>query len=445
MMYSCKQYLDVKPQGKVIPETDEEYEAVLNFILHKIETEPDYVVVASSSFIYHSEYITDNLDANISLSDNANIPLYIGSQINDKQNYYANLFAVVRDCNILLEEMTPRQSTMARDIVTTSYAVKGVCYYNLLRSFCEPYDPETASERLGLPHMERFDIEVYPQRSDLNSTAGYVAGLFRKALEYEVSDPKYLFTPDVINAYLAKTLFWVQEWEDALEICQDLLAKYPLSTGDEYVNMIKAPNATLGEFIIRSFTQGNTSDPSYTAQHNQIKNRPVNKTLVDLFAADGNNDIRYGLLYNSRRVNVKIMNGGIRSSELSLMAAECLYHLGQTDEALAELNRFRAKRIAGVADYTMETLPAVNPDNLIKVNAKGEPLTPLLSAIFDERRKELYLEADRWYELKRNGRPEFWVVSNARKYTTRQYLYTFPIKRTDVEIGGITQNEGYVY
>ena len=48
------------------------------------------------------------------------------------------------------------------------------------------------------------------------------------------------------------------------------------------------------------------------------------------------------------------------------------------------------------------------------------------------------------YELKRNGRPEWWVISNGFKYTTRQYLYTAPIYRSDIEnVPGMIQNEGY--
>lgn len=441
---SCKHYLDVKPQGKIIPETDEEYEAVLNYILHQIETDNN-AAMGSAVYVFEWEYITDNLDANINLSETSNIPLYIGSQINTKQDYYAKLYSIIKDCNILIEEMSKRSSAMAKDMVAASYALKGVCYYNLLRSFCEPYDPDAASSQLGLSLVDKFDIEVYQQRSNLRDSGQYVVDLLERSLQYEMTEEKYLFTPDVVKAYLAKTLFWIHRWSDALEICSELLEKYPLSSGEEYIEMIKAPNATLGEVIIRSFTQGNSSDGSYSSIHNRAKLRPVNKTLVDLFASDGSNDVRYSLSFNSKRINAKTIKYGIRSSELSLMAAECCYHLEEPDKALAELNRLRSHRIAGVSDYTMETLPEINNASLIKVDATGQPLTRLLSAIFDERRKELYMEADRWYELKRNGRPEFWVISNARKYTTRKYLYTFPIMRTDVEVGGIKQNEGYTY
>ena len=128
------------------------------------------------------------------------------------------------------------------------------------------------------------------------------------------------------------------------------------------------------------------------------------------------------------------------------MLSESLYHLGDEEGALRWLNELRRNRIEGAKDLTAATLPAVRKGDRIVVDALGNPLTPLLQAIFDERRKEMYMEGDRWFELKRNGRPEWWVISNGLKYTTRKYLYTAPISKDDIDLNpGMEQNPGYVY
>ena len=79
-------------------------------------------------------------------------------------------------------------------------------------------------------------------------------------------------------------------------------------------------------------------------------------------------------------------------------------------------------------------------------------LTPLISAILDERRKELYMEGDRWFELKRNGCPEWWVIQQSGstlpvKYVVRRYLYTMPVSVRDIRNsqGKIAQNPGYEF
>ena len=84
------------------------------------------------------------------------------------------------------------------------------------------------------------------------------------------------------------------------------------------------------------------------------------------------------------------------------------------------LNELRRKRIEDVEDYTLRTLPEPDPGALITVDAAGKPLTPLISAILDERRKELYMEGDRWFELKRNGCPEWWVIQQSGKHAAGQ-------------------------
>ena len=129
-----------------------------------------------------------------------------------------------------------------------------------------------------------------------------------------------------------------------------------------------------------------------------------------------------------------------------LMLAEAYYHKGDMENALAWVNELRRNRINGAIDLTMSTLPEVRTDERIVVDCKGMAITPLLQAIFDERRKELYMEGDRWFELKRNGRPEWWVISNGLKFTTKAYLYTAPIDKSDIDLNpDLEQNPGYEY
>ena len=155
-------------------------------------------------------------------------------------------------------------------------------------------------------------------------------------------------------------------------------------------------------------------------------------------------DVRFALSIDAKRLPAKNLLSCLRSAELQLILAESYYHSDEPEKALAALNELRRKRIADVSDYTMQTLPPVDHDDLIQVDAKGNALTPLLYAIHCERRKELFLEGDRWYELKRNGCPEFWVAKQGLKYTTYSWMYTFPLYAPDIQlVEGLEQNPGY--
>ena len=67
-----------------------------------------------------------------------------------------------------------------------------------------------------------------------------------------------------------------------------------------------------------------------------------------------------------------------------------------------------------------------------------------MGLILKERRKELFLEGDRFFELKRNGSPEYWVAFDGLKYMIKKYMYTLPIPAHDILlVDGLIQNEGY--
>ena len=62
---SCSSFLDVKPKGKVIPKSDEEYLSVLNNMLYQVETYDfgEGTILPGPSELAEFEGISDNLDA----------------------------------------------------------------------------------------------------------------------------------------------------------------------------------------------------------------------------------------------------------------------------------------------------------------------------------------------------------------------------------------------
>jgi len=443
----CGKYLDVKPQGKVLPQTEEEYAAVLNYRLNNIESGSYDEVIGSGASICIYEGFADDLNANIAVG---NLPIYAGTEFNKHFALYKDWYAVIKDCNIIIEAMDGRESDHARMLSAAAKGMKGVCYYNLLRNYCKAYCPQTASEDLGLCIVDRFDMAESPARSDLETTARYIVSVLKSSVSYDITDGRYLFNTDVVNAYLAKTYFWIQDWQKALDICTVLAQSYPLTPRDEYAEMINSEYEKKPGVIVRSRINDNNSSSAMIRSQavSDLKSRPVNGDLVKLFAPYNGRDIRYRISFDSQRKNTKEPVARVREGEIFLMMAECHAHLGNEGKALEILNKIRSERIEDYIPYTMETLPDIDPDAVIQCDAQGKPLTRLMQAILNERRMEMYLEGDRWFELKRNGSPEFWVITDDtiyRKYTTRRYMYTFPINKDDVDLKNyLIQNEGYV-
>lgn len=443
---SCTNYLTVQPQGEVIPKTDEEFATIIHSLLREIEGGGDEYIVGNMETIARLEGCADNLDANIKVGNN--LTSYAGEIINKRQSDYRHTWEIVRDCNIVIENISGRTSDMAKSTLSASYAIKGICYYNMIRDFCQAWDTEKASELPGLPIVDRFDISARPQRANLKETAEYTEDLFKKSLELKPSDKLYIFTEYIVKAYLAKLLFWVEDWGAVIPLCEDIISQsgYKLTPIAGYAAMINSVSEPLGEVMLRSHINNSSElDWYFSAVRSYIGSRPASSRLIALFGKNPENDIRYKTSFDSRRMNIKVAECKVRLSEIVLMLAEAYYHEGREKEALEWLNLLRRNRIEGATDYISPALPPVRDGDKIVEDCTGKPLTPLIQAILDERQKELYMEGDRWFELKRNGCPEWWIINNGMKYTTRKYLYTAPIYKGDIELNpDMVQNPGYI-
>lgn len=439
---SCTKFLDIKPYGETIPETPEEFSALLHSHLEEFDQGCDKFWGGPSD-AFDLEMYSDNFETSLTkYPDGNNMALYIGSHLNNKQQSYERLYEVIRDCNIVIGYISEDGTTLSNDVLGTAYAMRGVCYYRLLREYCAPCRGN--SDGLGVPLVTVFDMEAQTTRSTIRETVSRIEADYLKAIQYDIQDEVYRFNSDVLEALLARLYFWSGDYSNAIVYAGKVIGKHPLSSGEEYKEMLNSQYTSKGEVIFKSATlPDNSLRVTVSGETKMLDYRPVSKRFVDIFT-DGENDIRYSLSLK-KRTSVRKFQMSIRSSEMQLILAESYYHLGQESEALAALNSLRSKRItSGYVPYTLESLPEVNTGEYIRTDATGKELTPLMSAILNERRKELYCEGDRWFELKRNGRPEFWVAKQGRKYTTRQFMYTFPLPIDDILlVPGLIQNPGY--
>ena len=425
----CTRFLTVQPQGEVLPKTDEEFAAIMHNRIKDIEGGGDPYVIGNMETIALFEGCADDLDANIRVGNN--LVSYAGETINSRMSDYRNSFEIIRDCNIVIENLQTRTGETARGALGAAYAMKGILYYNLLREFAEPYNPEDAAATPGIPIVEKFDIDAMPARASLKETAEYAASLLEKALPLTTDERLWFFTTTLVKAYQARLAFWCEDWDRTATVTDDIIR----SSGFTLAN---------GEIARSHINNSSELDWYFAYLKGYLSSRPVAAALVRLYGDDPAKDRRFASDFNAKRFNTKAPERRVHMGEIYLMAAEAACHRGRTEEALRLLNDLRQARIEDAVPLTEATLPPVREGDRITEDAEGAPVTPLLQAIFDERRKELYMEGDRWFELKRNGRPEWWVISNGLKYTTKKYLYTAPIYKQDCELNpDMKQNPGY--
>ncbi len=438
LLFSCNSFLDLKPYGKTIPKDAEEYSAMIHTMLNNIELDKDSYILPSTSDIITNEAIADNLDANIFLGQEI-IPYYVGQRLNSQ--IYSRVYQNIRNCNIVLDGLANDNTELGKSVKSASYAIRGVSYFELLKYYCQPVAGGDYPE-LGMPIVDYFDMEARPVRSSYRETVEYIESNFIKALELNSDDDLYIFTSDVVKFYLARLYFWTAQWSKAIEISEQLLSKYPILDRDSYSHMVLG-NRKFDNMIVR-YKSGLVQDQYVVDRvYSSLRNRPVNRDFIDIFDQP-QNDIRLEQSVNALRNPIKLFIGALRSEELLLIAAESYYYNGDNPKAIELLNLLRSKRIINYEPITINSIQQTTAKSPIVKDAMNRALTPLISLIINERRKELFMEGDRFLELKRLGSPEFWVSRNGLIYTTMEFMYTYPIPADDIILNkGIIQNPGY--
>ena len=314
LLAGCGRFLDVQPQGEVIPKTDEEFASIIHTRLRDIEGGGDEDIIGNMETIARLEGCADDLDANIKPG---NLDLYAGELINSMQLRYESIWEVVRDCNIVIENLKGRDTDVARGTLAAAYSIKGICYYNLMRNYCQPWDDDLSDELPGIPAVEVFDITAKPLRGTLRQTYEYADEQFRKALELKPVDKTYIFTEWIIKAYRAKLAFWCCDWEAAGEICRDIIENsgYSLTPISGYEAMINSKYDAKGEVMVRSHINNSSElDWYFSYMKGYLSSRPACASLIHLYGENPEADVRYAACFDRKRMNVKTPECKVRLS-----------------------------------------------------------------------------------------------------------------------------------
>ncbi len=444
---SCREYLEVKPYGSVIPRSAEEFSAILHDHLNDLDAGNENYILGNVSLLSRWDLgHGDDFELSLSSQTANRLDKYVGDLLKTASAYapYRKLYEIIRDCNIILEELPTSGDEELRKVRATSYALRGVAYYQLMRLYCEAPDKSRLSQQLGLPLPTSFDLEQRQQRSTLAELIAQIEADLKYAVDLGNEDSAYRFTRHVCLAFLSRLYFWTEDWQKASDLADVVIKQHPLLEREAYEQMQTYSAELRGNQLIKAYRLPSVNQNEQETTMTTVQGRPVSLRLLSLFDGDeAERDVRYKLWFNKKRLATKPFFCGLRSAELLLIRAESLAHLGRDSEALALLNELRALRIKDYQPLSLDALPSASTQEIIKQDAMGKPLTPLMSCILRERRKELFLEGDRFFELKRNGSPVFVRTYNGTAYTTESYMYTYPIPSLDVQLSNLEQNPGY--
>lgn len=399
----------------------------------------DNLYETAESLVNYTELATWNFTA-----DNATV-----------QDIWLDAYRIVRQANLTLrdiDELSGDNQGAVNRVKAQALAIRALVHFDLLRWFGEEYSRN--SGKLGVPYVDRFDIEQKPSRLTVKGTLDRIEEDLKTAHQLmqnmdksiqsassTASSARALIDEIGVNAILARMYNYAGVSDSAIKYATMVINARPLASASEYPQIWK--DGSTQEVVWSVKFQAFNSDIGgnvYYAVGNRASYRPTTSLLSTYNAAA---DVRYPSFFQSiaRRGTPRLVvskyigkegrTDGIvdfksfRTSEMYLIRAEAHSRLGNDLDALADVNALRTARNAATGSETG---------------------TALLNAIFTERRKELFMEGHRFFDLKRTTRTinRTTNCSNFCMLSPGDREWNLPIPQSEMDANpGMVQNPDY--
>lgn len=396
---SCEEYTDVTPKGALVIETAAQF----------------YEMVSLPNRGYpinNFQYLSDDQwmkESNvIGITPNVDIINFTFDETTDRvsllktSSFYNQAYSYINRWNTIISlvdnskgDESTKQLAKAEAKINRAYD-----HFLLVNTYAKGYDPQTATTDGGICIMDKFDLEAQPAKSTVAQVYDFIHKDIEDALPYLQEKPLDVYHPSLAFAYAfkAKVHLFKREIAKAREA-----AEKSLSYNNQIFDLV-AYSKQGGPTVVTVPAASNVEVLSYQYMtgYNEMNFAYQNVISPELRTLFGTNDARFNLFFNTTSTTNLDQGSntaywsvvytrffyptvGMKTTEVYLMQAECFAREDKFAEAVAVLNTLRAKRIlSGTVNLTVPTTRAAT-----------------MQLVINERRKELLLGFNRFFDLKR--------------------------------------------
>ena len=299
-------------------------------------------------------------------------------------------------------------------------------YFMLVNVYAKGYDPTTAATDGGVCLIREFDLEAHPTKATVKEVYDFIQEDIEAALPLLQEHPVNVYHPSLAFGYAlkARVHLFRREYQQAL-----VAAQKSLSYNNQLIDMVAYEASSTPITVDKNPEVLNLAYMNGHTEMNSWYIYPVSPEFCNLF--DTENDMRFKLFFNkNHRYNDKgsgtanwdmlatkffYPTVGMKTGEMYLTLAECKARLGNLSGAMQTVNILRSKRIKG-SGATLAT-PATTEETV--------------KLIIDERRRELAMGFNRFFDLKRLNTESAYAKTLQRTFplvntTVPQRTYTLP-------------------
>lgn len=418
-----RDYLDIKPKGKVIPSTYKDYRLLMNNV-NDLVSSYGTDEMASDNVEYYEQQGLDYLGTSTYRIHTWQDDVWMST---DNDGQWSSLYKQVYMANVVVEGMktvTDGSEKERNQLIGEALVHRAFAYLSLVNLYAVQYDASSAASDKGVPLLLAPATDAKLNRASVKAVYDQLLADLHQATSLLGTSSTSAYEPTLAAAYA-------------------LQARAYLIRG-EYQDALKAASKTLE--IKNQLTDYNkaVADPRNTFPQN--RNNPetiLMKTVSNSYAwfslsrdlqtefKDSLIDLRYKILFTT---TTDPFNGylyyygeflsfdarlvGPTVPEMYLVRAECNARLNNVAAAMQDLNILRKMRIATAAYVPFTAATAEEA----------------LRLVLSERRRELCFKGQRLFDMKRlNKDPRFAKTVthtyNGQTYTLKpnDYHYVFPV------------------
>jgi tetratricopeptide (TPR) repeat protein len=400
---SCNDYLDILPKGEKIPTTLADFEAMLRH-----EWRVHHIVAGQAVNLLNDSYQTVS-DLNYYLLTRANY-LWDESVNRISLNYVAEEvffegYLSISSCNLIIEHApTATECTDAEraEVMACAKVLRAMTYFNIVNYYADTYDKNTASAKNAVPWITSADVNAPSQQLTIQEIYDHILNDVKEALPNLPATSPTPLHPNrgAAYAFYARVYLQMSNYPEALKYAELALAENDqLYDWTAYYEENKTQIENLDSYTATPSPAGHYYIENYIFRHGgSVLQSKGSSIPVERKVRFEDGDARAAACWKLRTVGIDTYyvsttigffnTGGITTTEVYLIKAECLARAGQYNDAMAELNKVREKRILADKYAPLSASTEEEAINYIR-RTKDNELIGMLIPFADARRYNL--------------------------------------------------------
>lgn len=401
-----------------------------------------------STFIEENAIVSDEvmLPTENTVSNTAAHRWLYDSTYGSVTSAFYNFYVVIRRINEVLVALPDLEVVASSQSRMDQYqgellALRAYCHFELLRGYASSYEPDG----MGVPYMKRHEVS-YPARPTVQSNFDDINDdlIVAKDLIPSGFSQNTRITRTAVSAIQARVALYQKRWGDAITYASEVIAQEPLAPKNDFARIWTEQSQAEVVWQLARVIGDSRIGASFFRETGEIVLYAPSFKLIDLFGtiAQRTDDVRFEpyIKYDPARVA-----GGTKSAYLVNK------YVGNTpgNPGLASIKLFRTGEMYLIrAEAALENdnsnagiTAATNDLNALRdarvhgyLSQAFTDKQSLITAIYNERFKELAFEGHRFFDLKRRNLPVERLAADAinatgavkLEPTTAQYRFPIP-------------------